>query len=238
MNTKEYLMIAKNYKITTLIKLVFGEIHRKIWRELVVGSYAQNYEDLTINKLLNNKKRGNYLEIGAYHPTRLSNTYYFYKRGWRGTVVEPNPNIKSTFERIRPKDNFINKGVADKNGLMKYYEFVIPALNTFSKKEADKNKKNGHRLNKISEIKIVDIEELLKKIDKVDFLSIDTEGFDKLILKNWPWEKIKPKVICVETDKNRVDKLLVSNSYKVAFRNKYNSIFVSEKSGSGDGRKR
>ena len=71
---------------------------------------------------------------------------------------------------------------------------------------------------------------LTKKIrgivkENFDFVSIDTEGFDEIILNSWPWGKYKPKVICVETDKVAVDKILIRQGYKLAFVNKFNSIY-------------
>jgi len=36
------------------------------------------------------------------------------------------------------------------------------------------------------------------KIDKVDFLKIDTEGFDKFVLEGFPWDQMKPRVIVCE----------------------------------------
>lgn len=35
-------------------------------------------------------------------------------------------------------------------------------------------------------------------IDQVDFLKIDTEGFDKFVLEGLPWERISPRVIVCE----------------------------------------
>jgi FkbM family methyltransferase len=189
--------LFKNYSIKFLLVSFLKEIKRKFWTELIKGSYAQNYEDLKIENIFPKDFVGSYLEIGAYHPTRLSNTYRFYKKGWRGTIVEPNPEVENIFKKIRPDDTFLGMGISDKNENLKYYKFLIPALNTFSKNEADKNISNGHKLEKIVEIQTKNIKEIVDR--NIDFLSIDTEGFDELILKSWPWNRCKPKVICVES---------------------------------------
>ncbi len=213
---KKYLKLIKNYSLKFLFLSFISEIKRKIWREKIYGSYSQNYEDLEIEKLL--KPQGRYLEIGAYHPTRLSNTYRLYKKGWTGIVVEPNPDVKKIFEKIRPEDKFLNIGISENGGSLKYYQYLIPALNTFNKIN------NGHKMIGMTKIKTKKITDVVT--ENFDFLSIDTEGFDAVILKNWPWGKYKPKVICVETDKVKVDKILIKQGYRLKFVNQYNSIYV------------
>ena len=45
------------------------------------------------------KKNGFYVDIGAYHPKRYSNTHHFYIRGWRGINVDPTPGSMRAFRR-------------------------------------------------------------------------------------------------------------------------------------------
>lgn len=185
------------------------EVYRKAYLELILGSYAQNKEDLILEKLL--PRKGRYLEIGAYHPTRLSNTYRLYKNGWAGVVVEPNPEVKKIFKKMRPRDVFLNIGISESGGYLKYYKYLIPALNSFSKVD------NGYKVIDVSKIKTKKITDIAK--ENFDLLSIDTEGFDEIILKQWDW-KFKPKVICVEDQRIKID------GYKLVAKTKYNSIFL------------
>ena len=214
-----------------LLKAGISEVYRKVWRQCVYNSFSQNWEDVIIDRLLNYPKKGFYVEIGAYHPKRLSNTYRFYKRGFWGVVVEPNPKVAREFKRDRPRDKFVSAGVGAKDGVMKYVKFDIPALNTFSEKEAKVSRQKGLRRLEMVDIKVIGIKKFLKKFvgnKKIDILSIDTEGWDERILKNWDW-KYKPKIVCVETDKkNSIEKLLIGQNYTLAAKTKHNSIFVSK----------
>lgn len=228
--------LLKIYGVKKILGAVVKEIYRKFWLELIKNSYAQCGEDLIVENIFNKKFVGKYLEIGAYHPTRLSNTYRFYKKGWRGIVVEPNPEVKDIFNKLRPEDKFCNFGISNDNRILNYFQFLIPALNTFSKKEADISIKNGHKLKKIIKITTKTVNEILKK--NIDYLSIDTEGFDEKILKKWNWNKCRPVVICVETDKkSNIDKLMKEKCYEKYFENKFNSIYVLKKLKPGDGHK-
>lgn len=216
-NHFEVVKILQTYSLIKIIKAFVLEIRR--WgRIMLLGSYSQYGEDLIVEKYL--KKKGKYLEIGAYHPTRLSNTYRFYKKGWRGVVVEPNPDIKESFANVRPKDTFLNVGISADGGLLNYYKFLIPAINTFSKEEAEKNINQGHKLQKIVKVKTIKVSDLVKT--DIDFLSLDTEGFDEKILDNWPWDVCQPKLICTEAN-------ISLKGYKQVYRNKYNFIYLWQK---------
>lgn len=223
--------LIKEVGLGKFLKAGIAEIYRKIIREYMSNSYSQNWEDVEIDKLLNFPKEGFYIEIGAYDPKRLSNSYRFYKRGWRGVVVEPNPSVRKKFLRIRPRDVFINGGIGISNGHLNYYKYLIPALNTFSKKTVLENKKKGFKVDKIEKIKILAVEDFLNKyVDKkIDFLSIDTEGFDYQIIRSWDW-KYRPKVICAEKDNdNKIERLLNKKGYRLAKETKYNLIFVKNR---------
>lgn len=212
------------YGFKKIFLVALAEIYRKVWLEFIRDSYAQVGEDLIIERCFKRGFVGRYLEIGAYHPTRLSNTYRFYKKGWRGIVVEPNPEIKKMFEEVRPHDKFWNIGISDKNQVLNYYQFMIPALNTFSKKDADESVKNGHKISGILKINTKNINSILK--GKIDFISIDTEGYDEIILRSLDWKTYRPKVVCVETDKkNKAGEFLEKIGYKLELKTKYNSIY-------------
>src|SRR3989344_8600628 len=92
------------------------------------NTYSQDGEDLIIKNLLH-KKKGFYVDIGAHHPYRYSNTYLLYKSGWHGINIEPTPKSKKLFDRLRDRD--INLQVAaGKKSNLKLYIFYDSALNT------------------------------------------------------------------------------------------------------------
>lgn len=167
------------------------------------NSYAQEGEDLIIDKLLKYKKSGFYVDIGAHHPVKFSNTFIFYKRGWNGINVDAMPDSMNEFEKIRPRDINIQAAISNNNSEETFYIFNEPALNTLNAEEAkNKDNKNGYKI--IKELKL-DTFKLLEILDnqlsenqEIDFLSIDTEGNDLNVLKSNNWEKYKPKLVLVE----------------------------------------
>lgn len=171
----------------------------------VLNGYKQNYysqfgEDVVIGRLLN-KKSGFYIDVGAHHPKRYSNTYLLYKRGWRGINIDANPHTISLFNRARPEDSNICAGVG-KSGRLEYYSFSDPAVNTFVVAEANKwmNKNWIEFLGKKT-IQIQPLREILsnKALPHIDVLSIDVEGMDFDALESFCWEKDLPSVVVIES---------------------------------------
>ena len=164
--------------------------------------YSQNGEDLILNRLLENKEKGFFIDVGAHHPIRFSNTYLFYKKGWSGINIDAMPGSMTKFNKIRPKDINIECGVGLKNDQLTFYQFNETALNTFSKKEALSKNKDGYKIIKSNFLQVESLENLLDKYmprnTKIDFLNIDVEGKDEEVLISNNWEKYKPNYILVE----------------------------------------
>ena len=104
-------------------------------KNALIGGYAQTYysqfgEDIIISKLLK-KSKGVYVDVGAHHPKRYSNTYLLYKRGWRGVNIDANPHTIKLFTTARPRDTNVCVGVGASEGELSYYAFSDPAVNTF-----------------------------------------------------------------------------------------------------------
>ncbi len=164
--------------------------------------YSQNGEDLILNRFLENKEKGFFIDEGAHHPIRFSNTYFFYKKGWSGINIDAIPASMNNFNKIRPKDINIGKGVGIKNNQLTFYQFNESALKTFCKEEAFSKNKHGYKIIKSNLIKVETLEKILDKYmpknTQIDFLNIDAEGKDEEVLISNNWEKYKPNFILIE----------------------------------------
>lgn len=213
---------------------VVGEL-RMLKRGPLQNSYSQNSEDVLIDRLLGNKKTGFYVDVGAYDPSRLSNTKRFYKNGWTGINIEPDPRKIEKFYKLRARDLNLNVGVANKNGRLDYFEFEPDTLSTFSKQAGESYKRQGFKLTGISKIPVLKLSGIFEKYSKgkhVDFMSVDVEGYDLEVLKSNNWKKFKPKLLCVEADEKaekNIDKFLAKIGYEKICRNHNNLIFLLKK---------
>src|SRR5690554_7725497 len=98
-------------------------------------SYSQEGEDMVLRGFYEDKKnyRGFYIDIGAHHPFRFSNTMYFYKKGWKGINIEADPKALKLFNGFRKRDINLNIGISGIKQLLTSYSFNESALNGFSK---------------------------------------------------------------------------------------------------------
>jgi FkbM family methyltransferase len=201
-------------------------------------SYSQEGEDLILKRIFEGQKKGLYVDVGAHHPKRFSNTYLFYKMGWRGINIDAMPGSMKKFKKLRPNDINIEAAISNKDESLKYYIFNEPALNTFSSKQA--MKKNGYKNFKIlSEVEIITnrleniLDKFLKDSSQIDFLTIDVENFEMKVLKSNNWERYKPKVLVVEKTNSSITEVLNSELYNFLhnenyelFAKSFNSLFL------------
>lgn len=144
-----------------------------------------------------------YLDVGAYHPYKFSNTAHFYENGSRGINIEANPVLFRQFERLRPDDINLNIGVMEESGERTFYAMSPSTMSTFSRDVAeDLVKMHGF---KIVECKKVQIQTMTEVLDNwateryPDFLSVDAEGCEEQILRSMNYGVWSPTVICCET---------------------------------------
>ncbi len=67
-------------------------------------SYAQNLEDYHLALLLADVERGFYIDVGGGHAVADNVSFWFYEKGWRGIVVEPQATIAAAYRIVRPRD--------------------------------------------------------------------------------------------------------------------------------------
>lgn len=90
----------------------------RLFKLMTQGSFRVHFsqfgEDVILHKLFGRKfANGFYIDVGAHHPFRQSNTAYFWLLGWRGVNVDASRKAIELFRRIRPKDVSLWRAVVD-----------------------------------------------------------------------------------------------------------------------------
>lgn len=199
-------------------------------------SYSQNGEDLFLRNVFNliGITHPSYLDLGAHHPFRISNTALFYAGGSRGVNVEANPNLIGAFRKHRPRDRNLNFGVGPVAGNFDFF-MIDPwsGRNSFDPKEviANTTKHNLPPKEKV-QIRVKTINDIVRyhcRGSYPDLLLTDLEGMDYAVLKSADFTASRPKVICTEARKEdalNVWSLLQSRGFRLYCRIQENLIFV------------
>ena len=205
-------------------------------------SFSQSGEDRIIKFVFDvlGIHQYRYLDIGANHPSRINNTYLFYKLGGSGVLVEPNPRWQSLTSRLRPRDLCLNVGMAGKaQSNVPFYLMKSETLCTFSKREADRMVAECGE--EITEVKMLDVLEPRAVLSShfsggLNLVSLDVEGLEWVILEAFDLQRYRPEVFCVETISYAIDgsgvkstvltEFMTARGYMVFADTYVNTIFV------------
>ena len=190
---KEKFLKANSKNIFKYIYYFFQRIKKKKYCK---HSYSGGAIDLIVDYYFKNKKKGIYIDVGAFHPFNGSNTYKLFKRGWEGINIDLDHQTIDIFNHFRPNDENIcaavSETVEEKN---LYFHHNRSAINTIEERL-------GHRAKEIKKIKTKCLNDIIEntkyKSSNIDFLSIDVEGHELDVIKGLDLEKYPVKIIVIE----------------------------------------
>jgi FkbM family methyltransferase len=207
-------------------------------------SYSQCGEDLIIKFIFYvlGNPNPSYVDIGAYHPKKFSNTFLFYDSGSTGVCIEPDPYLLKIYAKKRLRDICLNVGVGvGESKAADFFVFSVKTLNTFSEGEANKCIAYGQKLEKVIQVPLANINSILQQYfsDKApNFISLDIEGLDFEVIQSFDFSKYRPEVFCIETltyseDKSErkivdIIEYMKSQEYFVYADTYINTIFVDK----------
>ncbi|MBK8558335.1 MAG: FkbM family methyltransferase [Lewinellaceae bacterium] len=168
-------------------------------------SYAQDGEDVVLQSFFQDKKhyKGFFVDVGAHHPIRFSNTWMLYRKGWRGINIDPTPGSMRPFRWLRRRDINLEMGIGAAAGNLTFQCFNEPALNTFDPALAsERNTGNPYKIVRQIEVPVDTLGHVLDQYlpagQPIDFFTIDVEGLDMDVLKSNHWDKYRPQYVLVE----------------------------------------
>ena len=181
------------------------------------ASFAQEGEDLILERIFEHQPTGIYVDVGAHHPLRFSNTQLLYRRGWRGVNIDAAPGSMAVFRRMRPRDVNLEVGVAATAEDRDFFVFNEPALNTFDAVRARSLERPPYVLEKVCKIRCAPLSQILREhsIGAIDLLTIDAEGFDLEVLQTLDWAVSKPRVVLTEQFSRDIETLFDSQVHRL-----------------------
>lgn len=203
------------------------------------GTFSQHGEDAFIHALLGGQQHGFYVDIGASHPFRISNTYMLYRMGWSGVTVEPIPALARLHKRWRPRDTLVQAAIGPETGELQFFEMFPSVLSTLDPATAERYVADGkaeilHRY----PIKVVTPMELVQEFAgnrTIDLLSMDIEGLDVRTIREIDFSRVRPRLLCIESnaqsDAAALDEHLAARDYERICLMGCNLIAASRESG-------
>jgi FkbM family methyltransferase len=173
---------------------------------------------------------GIFVEAGANDGQTQSNTAYFARhRGWRGLLVEPIPELAGRCRIARPESIVENCALVDANAdgqsvSMTYCGLMSVVDGGWREPEAERaHIESGRQIQSLTtyhlDVPGRSLSTLLDKhkIENVDLLSLDVEGFERQALEGLDLQRHRPRFILVEARfRDEIDRLLLPHYDVVA----------------------
>lgn len=196
-------------------------------------SYAQYNEDIILDALFVDVKKGFYVDVGANYPTIDSVTKRFYDKGWSGVNIEPLRSLHQQLEKERKRDINLCYGLSDKKGVAKFTEYPgIPGHSTFDRGRKAAHKKNTEVVE--YEVEVHPLRSIFEQYcpDNVNFIKIDVEGYENQVVIGNDWRKYRPEVACIEANHAKEDwkDILMASGYRLFIHDSLNEYYVAEES--------
>ena len=221
---------AKHHRIRRRLLPIYSRIPRIHW--------SQSGEDVILGELLP-ESHGTYVDVGAAHPRLGSNTYFLYRRGWQGTLVEPNPDSAQALRKARPRDRVVEAAAGAATGTARFTLFQSDYLSSIDPAVTLQRITAGEAIESILEVPVVTLAnlDLYADPDQPYLLSIDCEGADLEVLRGNNWRTFRPRVICVEEPATTLSSptdirgLLEGHGYRLQAHTGLSAIYLHESAG-------
>jgi len=169
-------------------------------------SYSQYGEDQFIVREIEELPSGGiYIDVGANHPTKISNTYKLYRSGKRGVSIEPNVELINLHKRFRSEDTHLTVGCGEQDMVKEFYFSKTPVLSSFVKNEVSNQ---SH----VEYLPVFTLDTIMSNVSSgsIDLISIDVEGWDLEVLKGSIKCLQRTSLVCVEANNEEYAKKIIS----------------------------
>lgn len=201
-------------------------------------SYAQNLEDYHLDLVFAGQDAGTYVDVGGGHPVADNVSFWFYLKGWRGLIVEPQRALADIYAHVRPRDRTACCLAGRADGEAEFH--MVEKLHGFSttvREHAAGAEKFGAGFTTMR-LAVRTLSALIDeaRLDRIDFLKIDVEGAEAEVLAGIDFTRHRPRVVVVEAVApgsmqaawDAWEPQLTANGYRFVFFDKLNRFYVAE----------
>ena len=185
-------------------------------------SKSQLKQDIFVLLEKNFMEGGFFVEFGATNGIDISNTFILEKKfNWDGILAEPNKQWHKDLKNNRSAKIETNCVWSKSGETINFMELDDKEFSTIEQFSDNDDHKRSTKTFVKRKVKTISLEDLLDKHgapSKIDYLSIDTEGSEFEILKEFNFDKYDISIITCEHNftksRNNIFSLLTSNGYE------------------------
>jgi FkbM family methyltransferase len=210
--------------MTSLFKAVFVQpmqnMLRKFGLKITRLAHSPNVEDL-IFQTLGNAQEVRFIQVGAHDGTHNDPISLFRnKPNWHGLLLEPNPRVYARLVKTlasSPQCQALNFALSEAGGTLPFYRVRNPEtcrgghfadqVSSFDRAHVEKmviwfgysKAEAGDWIEEV-QVNTITFAELLDRMpnQSLELLFIDAEGADFRLLKTFPFERLRPRMLVFE----------------------------------------
>jgi FkbM family methyltransferase len=163
-------------------------------------SYAQNFEDVMLNRVFGSVANGFYIDIGAWHPELHSVTKHFYDKGWSGVNIEPSKVYFEALKKQRRRDTNLNVAVGSRTGDQDFIEVPRSGISSL-RQDAATNADRHSLASRSYKVPVVTLQSICDQYctaKPLSFVKIDVEGCEEDVIASLDWRTHRPVVVVIE----------------------------------------
>jgi FkbM family methyltransferase len=140
---------------------------------------------------------GFFVEVGANHPHRGSQSWHLEQRGWSGILVEPLPELAENLRQMRSAKVFCAACSTPANAGQRRPFYVADKMSSLDRDRMAP----GSQPETVIEVPVRTLDDILVEAtapQPIDFLSIDVEGHEIEVLRGFNFNCWRPRLILLE----------------------------------------
>ena len=206
--------------------------------EVMQLSYAQNLEDYHLDLVFGDQQTGTYVDVGGGHPVADNVSFWFYLKGWRGLIVEPQEALAAIYAHVRPRDHTVSCLAGRSEGEAEFH--VVDKLHGFSttvrENAAGANQFGADFTTVRKPVRTLAALCAEAGLTRIDFLKIDVEGAEAETIAGMDFKRWRPRVVLVEAiapgsmkeSWQDWEPALLAAGYSFAFFDRLNRFYVAQ----------
>jgi FkbM family methyltransferase len=157
-------------------------------------------EEWLIRDYFNDQRGGIFVDVGANHYQRDSNTYYLEERlGWSGVAIEPQTKFGADYAKHRPRTVFVPLFASDRSDI--HATLYVPTNDLVASSDKSFVQREVGDAGAPVEVYTATLDDILyrHKIARIDFLSVDVELHEPEVLNGFSISRFRPRLVCIES---------------------------------------